>query len=93
MKVFKTLLHIWFTLISLLSFLGGWAILAHSRKPIQPSAQQGNSAVNFAPLPTLAPIQGLGNNFGNPGAASGLTILPSNPQPSTGFRSLRTGGS
>jgi len=88
-KIYKTFLHVWITIISLLSFLAGWAMLAHSRKPIQPSH---SNVVDLAPLPTLAPIQAFGNTDAN---NSGLGLFSSNPQPRSRARSsfLSTSGS
>jgi hypothetical protein len=54
MKNFKNSLHILLTAASLLGFLGGWATLAHSRKPIQPVQAQGGQTLD--PLQPLAPI-------------------------------------
>ncbi len=92
MKIYKTFLHLWITLISLLSFLGGWVMLAHARKPIQPSQNTSNSTANYSPVPTLAPLQlfGTGDSNNNGG---GLGFFAPNPQPSSGFGTLRTGGS
>jgi len=56
MKIFKSLLHVWITLISVLTFLGGWIMLAHSKKPVQPTSSAASS-VSLAPMPTLPPIQ------------------------------------
>ena len=61
MKLFKFGLRLWIMLTSVLSFLMGWIMLAHSPKPIQNSSP---SSANIAPLPTLAPLPNLstGNN-------------------------------
>jgi hypothetical protein len=53
MKNFKTSLHIFIAFVSMLGFLGGWATLAHSRKPIQPAQFQANV---LEALPPLDPI-------------------------------------
>jgi hypothetical protein len=53
MKPFKNSLHIFITFVSVFAFLGGWATLAHSRKPIQPTQSQTNQ---IEALPPLAPI-------------------------------------
>ena len=37
MKPFKKSLRYWIAIASVLSFLGGWIILAHSPKPVQPT--------------------------------------------------------
>jgi hypothetical protein len=73
----------------MLSFMGGWVILAHSPKPIQPSQ---TTVVNIAPLPmpTLPPIQAFGDASGN---GNNLNFVAPNPQPFSGFPILRSGGS
>lgn len=94
MKIIKSATHYWFAIISVLSFLVGWGMLAHSLKPVQSSQA---SAPNAASLPALPPIQafgGLGGNgiTGNNGG-SGLNLsVPSNP-PASVFPRLRSGGS
>jgi hypothetical protein len=90
MKIFKKLLHYWIALASVLSFLGGWVILAHSPKPVQ--SQPGS--VQSVALPDLPPIQAYGSNVNN----NGLNFFSnnntqSNPQPSAGVPMLRTRGS
>ena len=87
MRTFKNLLRYWFAITSVLSFLGGWIILAHSPKPIQQT-----TTVNSAPLPTLPPIQAFGDVHNN-GLGFFSTNSQTNPQPRAGFPLLRTGGS
>jgi hypothetical protein len=53
MKFWKSLIRVWFTLASLLSFLIGWAVLAHAPKP-----NQFNSA-NVPAMPRLDPVPSL----------------------------------
>ena len=84
MKIIKTALHYWFAIISVLSFLMGWGMLAHSLKPIQ-TAQA--ATVNTASLPALPTIQAFG------GAASGLNFSAPSNQSNSGFPALRSGGS
>jgi hypothetical protein len=88
MKAYKTFLHLWITAASLLSFLGGWALLAHSRKPIQPVQ---TTTVNIAPMPTLPPIQ----FFNGEEAGGGLNfVTPNKSQPiQQSAPLLMTGGS
>jgi hypothetical protein len=82
MKIIKTVIHYWFAMLSVLSFLVGWGMLAHSLKPVQPA---GNSA-SLQVLPSIQPHQG---GFGNGGGFySAAPNNPSNPSPV-----LRTGGS
>lgn len=71
MKNFKNTLHILLTFASLLGFLGGWATLAHSRKPIQTTNAQPQPQA-LEPLAPLAPLPAVGslpattnNNTGN----------------------------
>ena len=53
MKNFKNILRILLTFASMLGFLGGWATLAHSRKPIQPVTAQPQTLEPLAPLPSI----------------------------------------
>jgi hypothetical protein len=86
MKIIKTALHYWFAIISVVSFLAGWGMLAHSLKPIQPSqATSGNTAS----LPALPPIQAYDGGIGN---GSGLNLSAPNNQ-SNIYPILRSGGS
>ena len=86
MKMFRIVLRYWIAIASVLSFMGGWVILAHSPKPVQPVTVQS------AALPTLPPIQAFGD-VNNNGLGFFSTNSQANPQPSAGFRRLRTGGS
>jgi hypothetical protein len=90
MKAYKTFLHFWITIASLLSFLGGWVLLAHSKKPLQPIQSGQTAAVDIAPLPTLPPIQ-----FFNGGAFSDTNnfTVNNNPAPVSRAPLLMTGGS
>ena len=65
MKLFRKILRYWFAIASVLSFLGGWAILAHSPKPVQPQAAVAAPAA----LPSLPPIQAYGGSTNNNGNA------------------------
>jgi hypothetical protein len=87
MKIIKTLLHYWFALISILSFLLGWGLLAHSLKPIQPTQ---NSTASTISLPALPPIQAFGTGSGT---GNGLNFSAPSNQSSTVRPRLRTGGS
>ncbi|GAB4398108.1 MAG: hypothetical protein OHK0031_17870 [Anaerolineales bacterium] len=60
MKYIKIAVRVWIALTSVMSFLMGWAFLAHSPKPIQPQD------LRAAPLPALQPLP-----FENSGNASG----------------------
>ncbi len=93
MKIFRKALRYWIAIASVLSFLGGWVILAHSPKPVQPQP----ATVLPAALPSLPPIQAYGGTttsngitfFSNPAPAN----PPVNPQPSPLTPVLRTRGS
>jgi hypothetical protein len=93
MKIFRKILRYWIAIASVLSFLGGWVILAHSPKPVQ---QQAASVVPAA-LPTLPPIQAYGstNNNGIPFFSNQAPANPpaTNIQPSQAMPMLRTRGS
>jgi hypothetical protein len=90
MKIIKSALHYWFALVSILSFLVGWGMLAHSLKPVSAASQA--SSPGTASLPALPPIQAFGGLTGNNGG-SGLNLtVPSNPSTSV-FPRLRSGGS
>ena len=80
MKFWKSLIRVWFTLASLLSFLMGWAILAHAPKP-----NQFNSA-NVPVMPVLDPVPSLQQVMLS-GQSQGLN------QPRQQTRILRSGGS
>jgi hypothetical protein len=89
MKLLKSATHYWIAIISVLSFLVGWGMLAHSLKPVQSSQA---SSPHTASLPALPPIQAFGALTGNNGG-SGLNLTaPGNP-PASVFPRLRSGGS
>ncbi len=80
MKKFKNGLHVLITAVSMLGFLGGWAVLAHSPKPIQPQA-------SLAPLPALAPVQAFNDS------SSGLQIASPRHRNSSSLSAFTTRGS
>jgi hypothetical protein len=87
MKPFRKVLRYWFAFASLLSFLGGWIMLAHSPKPVQPTS------VNASALPALPPIQAFGSDINNNGLGFFSPGSQSNSQLNSGFPLMRTGGS
>jgi hypothetical protein len=87
MKVFRKALRYWIAIASVFTFLGGWVILAHSPKPVQPVSTQ--SAV----LQNLPPIQAFGSNLNNNGPSFFSNNGQANVQPSLGMPMLRTRGS
>lgn len=88
MKLFRKLLRYWIAFASIISFLAGWVILAHSPKPVQAASAQSSIT-----LPNLPPIQAYGNDGSNNGQNFFSNSTPNNPQSSTGFPILRTRGS
>ncbi len=90
MKIFRFALNIWITLVSLLSFLLGWAALAHSPKPVQPASQR--PAISAPALPTLAPLQ-FGNNDNNSNMPNFQVQIPANNFNSAPAPIFSTGGS
>lgn len=50
MKVWKNIIRVWFTLVSLASFLVGWVVLAHAPKPNQ------FDPTDLPDLPKLEPV-------------------------------------
>jgi hypothetical protein len=88
MNNIKTPLRIMLTFASMAGFLGGWATLAHSRKPVQsttPSTDGGQAVDALPPLAPLAPINisGAASNSGN----GNLTIVAPPLQPQQRLRS------
>ena len=91
MKTFRKALRYWIAFASLLSFLGGWVILAHSPKPVQPVTVQQAAA-----LSALPPIQAFGSNINNNGLGFFSNNAPASSQsnqPGLGMPVLRTRGS
>jgi hypothetical protein len=93
MKIYRKVLRFWIAIASVVTFLGGWVILAHSPKPVQPQS----NAVQPANLPNLPPIQAYGstNNSGGLGFFQNNNLNNSSPAipPSNGQTFLRTRGS
>jgi hypothetical protein len=90
MKFFRKLLRYWIAVASVLSFLGGWVILAHSPKPVDSVTVQAGA------LPNLPPIQAYGSSVNNNGLGFFSNNAPANSQsfqPSAGMPRLRTRGS
>jgi len=84
MKLFRKALRYWIAITSVLSFMGGWVILAHSPKPVQPVTVQSIT------LPAIQPFDG-NVNTNSPGFFSDNS--QANPQLRSGLPSLRTRGS
>ena len=53
MKFWKSLIRVWFTVASLVSFLIGWSVLAHAPKPNQFNPSDVPAMPRLEPVPTL----------------------------------------
>ena len=93
MKNFKSVLHLLLTFASLLGFLGGWATLAHSRKPIQPTSGANGSTQAIDPLPPLAPLPALGSVSASNNNNGGLFSIAPSPSRNRSRPLLTTSGS
>jgi hypothetical protein len=82
MKNFKTSLHILLSVASLVGFLGGWATLAHSRKPLQTTGSDTTTQTQLDPLP---PLPALDANTASSSNGSGFFSVA--PQQQTRRRS------
>ena len=74
MKNFKNILRILLTSASMLGFLGGWATLAHSRKPVLTTNTQPQPQA-LEPLAPLAPLPSIGSSVNNNSNSSGNGLL------------------
>ena len=88
-------LRVWLGLSSIVAFLGGWMLLAHSPKPATAASQNPVQLqvqqMQLTPLPTLAPLQSLP---GQNGSSQGIQQFPTFPQTGQTFQPrLRTRGS
>ena len=88
MKTFKKSLHFLLTFASMLGFLGGWAALAHSRKPVQTTSGTQTQAIE--PLPTLQPIPAMGSQASSANNNNGLLNIITPAQPSRARRPVFT---
>ncbi len=82
MKLWKSLIRIWLTLASLISFLVGWAVLAHAPKPNQFNPSNVPAAPKLNPVPSLDQLM-------NSGEQSQVIVRPSRQR----MPVLRSGGS
>ncbi len=99
-QVYKLGARIWITLISVISFLLGWVMFAHSNKPVSAQAAQNSStpadnSSQLAPIPTLPPIQSFNGQSQAPSQSNSSLLQPIQPQqmPSFNFPMMRSGGS
>ena len=85
MKLWKTLIRIWLTLASLISFVVGWIVLAHAPKPNQFKPSSVPAMPRLDPVPSLDQvIAGNGQS-----QAPQINVFPSQSR----TRILRSGGS
>jgi len=92
MKTTKNGLRIWIASASVVSFMGGWSLLAHAPKPaplVTNSQNPSVSAPALAPLPTLQPLPQLNGST----QAQNLQPLQTMPQTQSFFPRMRTSGS
>jgi hypothetical protein len=62
MKIWKTIIRVWFTLASLGSFLIGWSVLAHAPKPNQFDPSSVPSLPKLDPVPSIEQVMVSGNS-------------------------------
>lgn len=86
MKLWKNLIRIWLTLISLISFLVGWVVLAHAPKPNQFNPANGPAAPKLDPVPSIDQL------VPADGSRSQIFVNPSQPRQQR-MPVLRSGGS
>lgn len=91
MKLIKLGIRFWLTIVSVVSFVGGWIMLVHAPKPYQGSSQQ----TNLTPIPTLEPLQPLSDfNTGGNDFQSQQPLFSVQPQMRSRISPFfRTGGS
>ncbi len=79
MRIMKAALRFWIALTSVISFLVGWAMLAHAPKPVQAKTPSGSSStIDVTPLPTLVPLAPL--EFSTSGGSQVFQMPPINVQ-------------
>src|ERR1051325_6718832 len=90
MKLLKLGLHVWLTIASVLSFIGGWILLVHAPKP-----KQGISLYSVTKaqptLEPLPPLQSVGGDEDNSQNQSFFNVQPDIQARSRPF--FQTGGS
>ncbi len=84
MKLWKSLIRIWLTLVSLITFLVGWVVIAHAPKPNQFKPSSVPAMPKLDPVPSLNQVM---NSDGQ--SQSQVFIAPSQQR----TRILRSGGS
>jgi hypothetical protein len=93
MKPLKLGLRVWILITSLVSFLGGWALLSHAGKPAPLGSQmQTAPSSSFAPIPTLPAVPSIDSMTSGSANLQPLPSLQLNTSQSF-FPRMRTGGS
>ena len=91
MKLLKFGLRFWITLTSVVSFVGGWIMLAHAPKPDQNNSLYSNVS---ASVPTLEPLPALSDYQPDTNNNSIQSWFSLQPRQNLGFRPFfTTGGS
>ena len=90
MKPIKLTLRIWIAVTSILSFLGGWALLSHSGKPVSIFASSTDTSgagvslnANLPPIPSLDQL-----TSGATGTSSSLNLQSLPAQSSSTFQNF-----
>ncbi len=92
MKLWKNLIRIWLTLVSLASFLVGWVVIAHAPKPGQ--FQPANVLpANVPAMPKLDPVPSLDQVMNSDQSQTQNFFQLQSAQPITRSPVLRSGGS
>jgi hypothetical protein len=87
-KILKLGIRFWITITSILSFVGGWIMLAHAPKPSQVNATIASS------LPTLEPLPPLSGSSPNADNVQNRPLFSIQPRTRLGFNPFfTTGGS
>ncbi len=89
MKIWKNLIRVWLTLISLISFLVGWVVLAHAPKPNQFNPASVPPAPKLDPVPSLDQVM----NSDQSQSQSFFGVQSSQSVPQQQMPLLRSGGS
>jgi hypothetical protein len=76
-KLLKIALRLWFTFVSVLTFLVGWVMFANSSKPTAVMVANPPPQVTSITIPQLAPIPSLQQLQLNPQIASSSQTSPS----------------
>lgn len=74
MKIMKLALRFWIALTSVISFLIGWAMLAHAPKPVQAKTLQPEFRIQVTPLATLVPLPSM--DFSASVSGGGVQVPP-----------------